>query len=374
MVRRVVTLSALAMLSFVAGINIRATSTDTRLLAQPAVSATHVAFVYAGDLWSATIAGAEVHRLTTSEGEISSPAFSPDGRMIAFSADYDGNTDVYVVPVDGGAPRRLTWHPGADVVQGFTPDGRSVLFTSARNVFTNRFTQLFTVSLDGGMESPMPIPNAARASYAPDGKTIAYNPLAPAFTEWKSYRGGRVSTISLFDAQTHAVEKIAQPEGRANDADPMWLGDTLYFRSDRDGEFNLYSYDRRTKQVKALTKHLDFPVLNASAGGGHIVYEQAGYLHLYDPARGDAKKLTFAVPSDLRETRQRFVRGNKWIRSATLSPSGARAAFDFRGEIVTVPAEKGDVRNLTMTTGVHEQMPVWSPDGTRIAYFSDSTG
>src|SRR4051812_518428 len=325
--------SALAVLSLGAVITIGAAATDTRLLAQPAVSASHVAFVYAGDLWSATLAGADVRRLTTSEGDISNPAFSPDGQLIAFSADYDGNTDVYVVPVDGGAPRRLTWHPGADLVQGFTPDGRSVLFTSPRNVFTNRFRQLFIVSIDGGVESPLPIPNAARASYSPDGRTIAYNPLSPPFLEWKGYRGGQVSTISLFDVQTHAVEKIGQPASRANDADPLWLGDTLYFRSDRDGEFNLYSFDRRTKQVKALTHHLDFPVLNLAAGGGHVVYEQAGYLHLYDPAKGETKKLTFSVPSDLRETRQRFVRGSKWIRSATLSPSGARAAFDFRGDI-----------------------------------------
>jgi tricorn protease len=351
-----------------------ASATDTRLLAQPAVSATHVAFVYAGDLYSARIDGTDIRRLTTSQGEILNPAFSPDGGTIAFSADYDGNVDVYVVPVSGGAPARLTWHPGADLVQGFTPDGRGVLLTSARNVFTTRFTQLFTVPVTGGMETPLPIPNAARGAISPDAKYVAYNPLAAAFQEWKGYRGGRVQTINVFDVRTHAVEKVPQPAGRANDADPMWLGDTVYFRSDRDGEFNLYAYDRRAKQVRALTRHTDFPVLNAAAGGGHILYEQAGYLHLLDPASGTSKKLSFAVPSDLRETRQRFVRGNKWIRAAALSPSGARAAFEFRGDIVTVPAEKGDVRNLTATMGAHEHSPAWSPDGTRIAYFSDASG
>ena len=165
MFKRVLIITAFASLSF-ASVKTRATSVDTRLLAQPAVSATHVAFVYAGDLWSAAISGADVRRLTTSQGEISGPAFSPDGRSVAFSAEYEGNTDVYVVPVEGGAPRRLTWHPGADLVQGFTPDGRSVVFTSPRYVFTNRFTQLFTVPLDGGMESPLPIPNAARGAYS----------------------------------------------------------------------------------------------------------------------------------------------------------------------------------------------------------------
>jgi tricorn protease len=355
----------------------RATAPDipggTRLLAQPALSATHIAFIHAGDLWSASLTGSDIRRLTTSEGEISNPAFSPDGRSIAFSADYDGNTDVYLVPVGGGAPARLTWHPGPDLVQGFTPDGRGVLFTSNRNVFTTRFTQLFTVPLGGGVETALPIPNAARAAYSPDGRRIAYNPLGPAFLQWKRYRGGRVSTISVFDVQTHAVEKIAQPESRANDADPMWVGDVLYFRSDRDGEFNLYAYDR-SRQIRQITKHRDFPVLNAAAGGGQIAYEQAGYLHLLDPKTGNARKLALNVPSDLRETRERFVRGAKWINSATLSPSGARAAFDFRGDIVTVPAEKGDVRNLTASSAIHERSPAWSPDGTRIAYFSDETG
>src|SRR5262249_37858773 len=161
----------------------------------------------------------------------------------AFSGQYDGNTDVFVVPVEGGPPTRLTWHPGIDTVQGFTPDGASVLFTSARAAFTNRYLQLYTVPVKGGVEVALPIPNAARASYAPDGRRIAYNPLNPAFLQWKHYRGGTVSTISLYRTSDHAVEKVPQPAGRANDVDPMWIGDTVYFRSDRNGEFNLYAFD-----------------------------------------------------------------------------------------------------------------------------------
>ena len=352
----------------------RANGADTRMLAQPAVSATHVAFVYAGDLWCARLDGSDVRRLTTSEGPVSNPAFSPDGRSLAFSAQYAGNTDVYLVGIDGGAPTRLTWHPGADLVQGFTPDGRNVVFTSPRAVYTARYTQLFTVPVSGGVETALSIPNAARASYSPDGHRIAYDPLAPPFLQWKHYRGGQVSTVVLFDVQSTATEKITQPASRANDVDPVWIGQTVFFRSDRDGEFNIYAYDSASKQVRQVTHHSDFPVLNISAGGGHVVYEQAGYLHLLDPASGQAKKLTFAVPSDLRETRERFVRGDKWIRAASLSPSGARAVFEFRGDIVTVPAEKGDVRNLTLSPAVHERTPVWSPDGTRIAYFSDKGG
>jgi tricorn protease len=347
---------------------------DTRMLSQPATSGTHVAFIYAGDLWTARLDGGDVRRLTTDDGQESSPAFSPDGARIAFSAQYEGNTDVYVVPTQGGVPVRLTWHPGADLVQGFTADGKGVLFTSARAVFTNRFTQLFTVPVSGGVEEPLPIPNAARAAYSPDGRRIAYNPLGPAFLQWKQYRGGRTSRIWLYETRDHAVESIPQPPERANDTDPMWIGETVYFRSDRNGEFNLFGYDTKSKAIRQLTKHADFPVLSASAGGGRIVYEQAGRLHVLDSGAAASHPLTIGIPADLRETRPRFVKGTRYIRNAALSPSGARAAFEFRGEIVTVPGEKGDTRNLTGTPGAHERSPAWSADGKQIAYFSDASG
>jgi len=363
-------------LAAIVGTTLRANvnTSDTRLLSQPAISATHVAFVYAGDLWSAQIDGSDVRRLTSDDGVESNPAFSPDGRLIAFSAQYEGNTDVYTVPTGGGRPTRLTWHPGADIVQSFTPDGKSILFASARATFTTRYRQLFTVPVDGGMASQLPIPNAHVATYSPDGTRMAYNPLGPRFEQWKWYRGGTVSTITLYTSGSHATEMIAQPPTRANDADPMWIGDTVYFRSDRNGEFNIFGYDTRTRDLRQLTRHQDFPVISAKAGAGKIVYEQAGYLHVLDPAKGSAQKLTLAVASDLRETRPRYARGARWIRGAALSPSGARAAFEFRGEVVTVPAEKGDVRNLTSTMAAHERSPVWSPDGTKIAYFSDESG
>src|SRR5256712_7932037 len=348
--------------------------TDTKMLAQPAVSADHVAFIYAADLWVADLDGKNVRRLTGDLGRESSPVFSPDGSLIAFSAQYEGNTDVYIVPVAGGVPRRLTWHPGPDIVQGFTPDGKSVLFTSARAVHTQRYAQLFTVPVDGGIEEPLPIPNAFRAKYSPGGDRIAYNPLPFAFLQWKHYRGGETTEVFVYNVKDHKLDKLPQPEGRANDADPVWMGDVVYFRSDRNGEFNVYSFDPRTRAIAQLTRHTDFPVLNLSAGGGHIVYEQAGQLHLFDPAQKAARKLTIGVAADLEETRPRFVKGAKYIRSASLSPSGARAVFEFRGEIVTVPGEKGDARNLTNTVANHERSPIWSPDGRQIAYFSDDTG
>jgi tricorn protease len=347
---------------------------DTRMLSEPAVSATKIAFIYAGDLWTSDLNGANLRRLTADVGPESSPAFSPDGKWIAFSAQYEGNTDVYVVSAEGGVPKRLTWHPGADVVQGFTPDGKRILFASPRSVYTGRYTQLFTVPVEGGPEEPLPIPHADRAAYSPDGKRIAYNPLSPRFLQWKRYRGGAVSQVWIYDVATHAIEKVPQPAGRANDAGPAWIGDTVYFRSDRDGELNLYAYDTKSKAVRRLTRHADFPVMNACAGGGHVVYEQAGYLHLLDPATGVAKKLTIGVAADLPETRPRYAKGAKFIRNASLSPTGVRVAVEFRGEIVTLPAEKGDVRNLTNTTTIHERSPVWSPDGRWIAYFSDESG
>ena len=353
-----------------AGIDIN----DTMLLSQPAISASHIAFVYAGDLWVADTSGKGVRRLTSDIGVESFPVFSPDGSLIAFSAQYEGNVDVYLVPAEGGIPKRLTWHPGPDYVQCFTPDGKSVLFVSPRATFNRSHAQLYTVSLEGGFPEALKIPYAIRAIYSPDGTMIAYNPNSDAFSQWKHYRGGRVSVIWIYKTSDHSVEKIPQPEGRSNDAGPMWIGDKIYFRSDRNGEFNLFSYDIKTKDIKQLTQYKDFPVLNASAGAGKIIYEQAGYLHIYEPEKAKSTKLTIGVAADLNELRERFVKGFRYIRDASISPSGARAVFEFRGEIVTAPAEKGDPRNLTNTIAVHERSPVWSPDGKSIAYFSDESG
>jgi tricorn protease len=347
---------------------------DTRLLSQPAVSAKHIAFIYGDDLWTADLDGKNVRRLTSDIGLESHPFFSPDGSVIAFSAQYEGNTDVYTMPVEGGSPKRLTWHPGPDTVRGFTPDGKAVLFSSPRHVFTNRYTQLFTVPLTGGMPDQLPIPNGVQATFSPDGQRIAYTPIADRSQQWKHYRGGTNSRIWIYRKSDHGVEQIPQPEGRCNDTDPQWLGDAVYFRSDRAGEFNLFAYDTKTKNVKQLTKYNDFPITDVRAGGGKLIYEHAGYLELFDPQKGDSTRLKIGVASDLVEARPRWAKGAKYIRNAAISPSGARAAFEFRGEIVTVPAEKGDPRNLTNSPGAHDRSPAWSPDGKSIAYFSDEGG
>ncbi len=352
----------------------RALAGDTRMLDQPALSATHVAFLYDGDLWVARHDGSDARRLTRHSGQEMRPRFSPDGQWLAFSGQYDGNVDVYVVPVEGGAPRRLTYHPGTDTVRDFTPDGSAVMFVSQRSSYTNRFFQIFTVPIEGGFETKLPIPSAFKVAISADGKKIAYTPLAEACNQWKNYRGGTASRIWIYDVADQSVQEIPQPEGRSNDTDPQWVGGRVYFRSDRAGEFNLFVYDPAAKKVEQLTRYDDFPILNVSAGGGKLVYDQAGWLHLFDPASGESSRLAIGVPADLIETRPRFVEGKEYVRSAGLSPSGSRAAFEVRGEIVTVPAEKGDPRNLTNTPGVHERTPVWSPDGKSIAYFSDEGG
>jgi tricorn protease len=351
------------------------TPAPTRMLAQPAVSASHVAFVYAGDVWTAKLDGSDVRRVSTADGDEGSPVLSDDGQWLAFAGNYDGNVDVYVAPVAGGEVRRLTWHPGNDLPQAFTRDGKRVLFTSNRTDWSQRYTQLWTVAIGGGPEEMLPIPNGAQAAYSPDGRSLAYNPIGRAFEQWKSYRGGRVSQLWLINTNGWDIEKVPQPQGHSNDVDGMWLdANQVWFRSDREGEFNIYKYDRGSKAITRVTNHTDLPVMSASSGGGKIVYEQAGWLFTLDPMSGKSQKLAITVPADLRETRPRWVEGSEFVRGVSPSPTGARLAFEMRGEIVTVPAEKGDPRNLTNTPGANEKSPAWSPDGQTIAYFSDQGG
>lgn len=347
---------------------------DTRMMSQPAISTSHIAFIYAEDLWVTDIDGSNPKRLTVDEGIESNPCFSPDGSLIAFSAQYDGNTDIYLIPVQGGLPVRLTWHPSADYARGFTPDGANVLFASQRSSFTSRYLQFFLVSVKGGYPSQLKIPNGWSASYSPDGKYMAYTPLAPAYDQWKNYRGGRISTIWLYSFSDHSVAKIPQPPTGCNDAEPMWIENKVYFCSDRNGEFNLFSYDVTSREIKQLTNFSDFPVLEASSGNGKIVFEKEGYLHIFDTGSESSRKLKIGIAADLLELRPRYVKGNKYIRSSDISPTGARVVFDFRGDIVTLPAEKGDPRNITLTTSAHEKYPSWSPDGKSIAYISDESG
>jgi tricorn protease len=366
-------LSVLVLTVFVPASRRDASPAETLLLRSPTVSATNVAFVYAGDLWVASRAGGEARRLTIHSGREANPYFSPDGQWIAFTGEYDGNADVYVVSVDGGDPRRLTYHPGADVVEGWTPDGRAILFASSR-VSHSSYDRLFTVPVDGGFEEPLPMPMAERGSYAAAAGRIAYNPVRNLWTEatWRHYRGGQEPFVWLFDFKTQDIEAV--PHENASDTWPMWIGDVVYFVSDRDGTMNLFGYDTRSKQVRQLTRHTDFDIKSASTGTGVIVYEQGGRLHLFDPAAGTTTPLAIHVDPDLPATRPHYTSAVPFIQHAGISPTGMRAVFEARGDIFTVPAKKGDVRDLTRTPSVAERDPAWSPDGKVIAYFSDAGG
>ncbi len=352
----------------------------TRLLRHPTVSRDSVAFEYAGDLWIVPRSGGQTRRLTSTPGPETEPYFSPDGSQIAYTSTVAGNTDVYVVSTAGGEPKRLTYHPGVDRVRGWTPDGRRVIFASARDCEPQEsYFRLWTVSIDGGFPEALPLPRAFSGVYSPDAHRIAYEELSSAFiptwyeiSMWRHYRGGRTHPIRIMNLSDYSVEKL--PWNNSNDRDPMWVGNSIYFLSDRNFTVNLFSYNLSTKQVSQLTQHDDFDIMSASAGSDAIVYEQAGYIHLVDTKTGKARQLTIQVNGDLPWAQPQFKKVASMIRSSALSPTGVRAAFEARGDIFTVAAEKGDYRNLTQSSGVHDRSPVWSPDGAQLAWLSDATG
>ena len=351
---------------------------DAAILAQrPAVSAKNIAFVYAGDIWVIDRAGGDARRLTTGVGLESYPVFSPDGEQIAFAGEYEGNLDVYVVPTAGGVPRRLTHHPDPDVPVGWIPDGKSIVFRSTRASYA-RFIRLFTVPVNGGQPTELPLPQAEDGSLSPDGKRIAYVPLSNkpafpgAFRPIKNYRGGTAAAIWIADLKDSSITKI--PRKDSNDFNPMWIGDRVYFLSDRDGATTLFVYDPSKNEVRRLIEPGRQDIKTASACGDAIVFDRFGTLNLFDLKTEKAKTIPVHVAADLTAVRPKLEKVARNIRNAALSPTGSRAVFEARGEILTVPAEKGDIRNLTNTPGAADRDPAWSPDGKSIAYFSDESG
>jgi len=367
-------LFAVMFLSFVLSVAVSAQSSKQMLFRSPTMNKTDIVFVFAGDLWKVSRNGGAAERLTSGTGTESNPRYSPDGNWIAFTGEYDGNVDVYVIPAEGGEPRRITYHPGADGFLGWTPDGKSVLFLSTRGTGMP-VPKMYTTPVTGeGLPTELPFPIAGGiASFSPDGAHIAYQPLAAAFAQWKFYRGGRTTKIWIGDLSDSSVEEI--PRQNSNDFTPMWMGDRIYFLSDRSGKnVTLYSYDTKTKKVTEAVNNAGLDLKSASPGPDGIVYEQFGSINIYNPSSGRSNKVDITLNGDLPQVRTRYERVAQRVANVAISPTGARALFEARGEILSVPVEKGNARNLTNTPGIAERDPAWSPDGKWIAYFSDESG
>jgi len=345
----------------------------TRLLRQPTVSSTSIAFVYANDLWIVNRDGGRATRLTSNAGGETNPHFSPDGKMIAFTGQYDGNADIYVIPSAGGEPVRLTWHPSGDNAMGWTPDGE-VLFTSGRESIPTQESKFYKVPLTGGTPEALVVPRAADGQLSADGKMVAYQQISFWDPEWRNYRGGQAKPIWIMNMKNHDLKMTPRTDNERHTS-PVWHNGVVYYLSERDFANNIWSYNPKTEENKQVTFHADFDVKNLDAGGGMIVYEQGSYLHLLNPANGESKQLNIEVAGDMNWGRPRWVnaRGSQ-VLNAQLSPTGKRAIFEFRGEIMTVPKKDGNWRNLTKTSGVADRSPIWSPDGGKVAWFSDESG
>ena len=359
---------------------------EGRLLRFPDISKDKIAFMYGGDLWLVSSSGGTASRITSHPGRELFPKFSPDGKWLAFTGQYDGNFNVYVMPATGGQPRQLTFYQGSagqlsdrmgihDEVIAWTPDSQRIVFLSRRDASNGWIKRPFTIGLEGGLPQPMPMDEGGLLSFSADGTKIAYNRIFRNFRQWKRYTGGLAQDITIYDIKNNTVDAVI-PHTEHVDSFPMWHGNTVYFTSDRGAEqkMNLYSYDLGSKQVEQLTHFDEFDVMWPSLGPDAIVFENAGYLYTFDLQTKLPKKLTIYVPGERDQTMKHWVSASHHITDSDISPDGKRAVFAARGEVFTVPAKEGSVRNLTNSPGVREQHVAWSHNGRWIAYVSDRTG
>lgn len=371
MLKNLLTLLALS----ASQISFAQSTNETLLLRHPTISDQHVAFVYGGDIWIAEKNGQHPRRLTVNPAVERNPIFSPDGSQIAFTGNYDGNTDVYVISIHGGEPKRITSHPSADVVRGWLSNDE-VYFTTAREFDFSLGSRLYKSKLDGALDLPLMMPEASQGAPSPDGRYWAYikntDPTERDAVAFKRYRGGGMPSIWIFDTKTKDVQVV--PGERCNDVKPIWMGDKVYFLSDRDKIVNVFSYDVKSKKVEKLTNFTDYDVRTLQGKGNELVFEQAGRIHLLNTSNKENRSLAIQLNADAVYKRPRYVDMNNDIRGWNISPTGQRALFESRGEIFTVPKEKGDARNISNSPGSHERYPAWSPNGKWISYLSDKNG
>ncbi|NUM79411.1 PD40 domain-containing protein, partial [bacterium] len=362
------------------------TGQEARLMRFPATNGNQIVFTYAGDLYTVSVAGGVARKLTNHEGYEMFPRFSPDGKSLAFTGQYDGNTEVYLMPAEGGVPKRLTFTAtlGRDdvsdrmgpnnIVMTWKNTTQEIIFRSRMISFNDFVGQLFSVSTDGQMPSQLPVPRGGWCSFSADDKKMAYNRIFREFRTWKRYRGGMADDIWIADFTAKTVENITNND--ASDLYPMWIGQKIYFISDRDDSkrFNLFVYDLATKQTKQLTTFTDFDIKFPSMSKDAIVFELGGYIYRIDIATEKATKVPIVILEDFSSGRGELLNVSKSVTNYEVSPDGKRALFGARGEVFTVPAKNGPTRNLTNSSGVHERSSKWSPDGKWIAYISDASG
>ena len=359
---------------------------EGRLLRFPDIHKDKIAFVYGGDLWLVSSSGGTARRITSHPGRELFPKFSPDGKWLAFTGQYDGNFNVYVMPSEGGQPKQLTFYQGSaqpltdrmgilNQVIGWTPDGKSIVFLSRRDASNGWTKRPYTVSVDGGLAQPMPMDEGGLLSFSADGAKVAYNRIFRNFRQWKRYTGGLAQDITIYDLKNNVVDQVI-PHTDYTDTFPMWSGNTIYFTSDRGSahRLNLYSYDQGSKQVEQLTKFDEFDVMWPSLGPDAIIFENAGYLYTFDLQTRQPKKLTIYVSGERDQAMKHWESASREITDFDIAPDGKRAVLAARGEVFTIPAKDGSIRNLTHSSGVREQKVSWSPNGQWIAYVSDRTG